>query len=164
MAHHHDAIWHGTRAPWPIWLMAGLVLCSLVVVAGARLSGVGLASDPIDAAWTRSLRFEDRPDGSIAVLDGAGGREVARFEGEQGFARGALRALARERQRRGLGSQPAFELIGHRNGRLTLLDPATGERIALESFGPSNVAVFARLREAGTASPAATVNPRGATP
>jgi hypothetical protein len=31
----------------------------------------------------------------------------------------------------------------------TLQDPSTGQRIDLESFGPSNAAVFANLRLAG---------------
>jgi hypothetical protein len=35
-----------------------------------------------------------------------------------------------------------FELIAHSNGRLTLVDPATGQRIDLESFGPSNSSKF----------------------
>ena len=57
----------------------------------------------------------------------------------------ALRALARERKIRGLdGSQP-FLLIGRADGRLTLEDPATGQRIDLESFGPMHAGTFARL-------------------
>ena len=36
----------------------------------------------------------------------------------------------------------------HTDGRLVLLDPVTGDRINLESFGPTNAAVFARLRQA----------------
>jgi putative photosynthetic complex assembly protein len=60
-----------------------------------------------------------------------------------------LRALARERQKRDLGAGPAFELIARADGRLTLNDPATGERLDLESFGPTNAAVFARLLTAG---------------
>jgi len=34
---------------------------------------------------------------------------------------------------------------------MTLSDPSTGTRIPIESFGPSNVAVFAPLRDAGRA-------------
>jgi len=34
-----------------------------------------------------------------------------------------------------------------------LLDPSTGQRIDLESFGPSNAAVFASLRLAGHKAP-----------
>ena len=65
--------------------------------------------------------------------------------GENGFFRGALRGLARERRRAGLGSEQPFQLIGRADGRLTLTDPATGQRIDLESFGPTNAAVFARF-------------------
>ena len=39
-------------------------------------------------------------------------------------------------------SQP-FKLIARTDGRLTLFDPVTGQRIDLESFGPTNAAVFA---------------------
>ena len=56
-----------------------------------------------------------------------------------------LRALARERKKRDLGSGPPFELLARADGRLTLVDPSTGARIDLESFGPANAGVFARL-------------------
>jgi putative photosynthetic complex assembly protein len=55
-----------------------------------------------------------------------------------------VRALVRERKKRDIGSGPAFELIARTDGRLTLSDPATGERLDLESFGPSNSAVYRR--------------------
>ena len=64
-----------------------------------------------------------------------------------------LRALARERQRASLGQEAPFWLIGRTDGRLTLQDPSTGQRIDLESFGPSNAAVFASLRLAGPTAP-----------
>ena len=55
-------------------------------------------------------------------------------------------ALARSRQRAGQGPEQPFVLTGHTDGRLVLLDPVTGDRINLESFGPTNAAVFAQLR------------------
>jgi putative photosynthetic complex assembly protein len=58
---------------------------------------------------------------------------------------GALRALARERKIRGLDGSAPFLLIGRADGRLTLEDPATGQRIDLESFGPMHAGTFARL-------------------
>jgi putative photosynthetic complex assembly protein len=64
--------------------------------------------------------------------------------GEQGFLRGALRSLVRERRRRGGDASAPFTLIGRADGRLTLADATTGQRIDLESFGPTNAAVFAR--------------------
>jgi putative photosynthetic complex assembly protein len=66
-------------------------------------------------------------------------------QGEQGFLRGSLRALARERRMREVGSLPPFELAARADGRLTLMDTATGARLDLESFGPTNAAVFARM-------------------
>jgi putative photosynthetic complex assembly protein len=45
----------------------------------------------------------------------------------------------------GVGAEQPFELILHADGRLTLHDPATGTKIALESFGSKNIGVFARL-------------------
>jgi putative photosynthetic complex assembly protein len=130
--------------------MLALAMLTLSVVGLQRLIG-GPATEADPVTWQRALHFEDRPNGDVAVLDAQDRQEVARFQGEQGFLRGALRTLARERLRRGMGPSEPFLLSGHSNGRLTLSDPATGTRIALESFGPSNVAVFAPLRDAGRA-------------
>lgn len=124
---------------------AALVLVTLASVAAIRLSGVSIHSPDAKAVVTRSLRFEDRADGSVAVIDPRSGRELERVQGEGGFLRGALRVMARERRKQDIGSEPPFELVGRADGRLTLLDPASGERIDLESFGPANAAVFARL-------------------
>jgi putative photosynthetic complex assembly protein len=96
------------------------------------------------------LQFRDLPGGDIAVLDQSTGRQVASFTGEQGFLRSSLRALARERHREKISGDGPFLLIGRTDGRLTLLDPSTHQRIDLESFGPSNAAVFASLRLAGS--------------
>lgn len=137
-----------TGMPWPVLAMLGLALLTLTVVGWQRLSG-GPPAAMTDIAWQRALHFEDRPNGDVAVVDAQDRAEIARFSGEQGFLRGALRTLSRERLRRGMGPSEPFLLSGHTNGRLTLSDPATGTRIALESFGPGNVAVFAPLRDAG---------------
>lgn len=127
------------------WAIAGVLLATVLMVAAVRQSGVSTHTPDAPAAQTRSLRFEDRADGSVAVLDARSGREVERVQGEAGFLRGALRALARERRMRGLGSEQPFDLIARADGRLTLVDTATGERIDLESFGPTNAGVFRRL-------------------
>ena len=125
--------------------IGALVLASLVGVAAVRLAGVSVRAPDAPSVATRLLRFEDRLDGSIAVIDAASGRTLDALRGEQGFVRGALRALTRERRMRELGPQPPFELAARADGRLTLADPATGARIDLEAFGPTNAGVFARL-------------------
>jgi putative photosynthetic complex assembly protein len=145
--HTHSDAPLGQGTPWPIWAIGGLLALTLAVVTWQSQVGGGPVKEAVPSVqWQRSLRFEDRPNGDIAVLDAATQREVARFQGEQGFLRGSLRALARERQRNGLGPQAPFELTGHVDGRITLRDTATGQRIALESFGPTNSAVFSQLQ------------------
>jgi putative photosynthetic complex assembly protein len=136
--------------------IAALVAVTFAAVALVRWSGVDIRMPDAQAAQTRALQFIDRPDGGISVVDADSGREVTTLHGENGFVRGALRALARERRMRGLdGSQP-FMLIGRADGRLTLDDPATGQRIDLESFGPMHAGRFAQLLRAhpAPASPA----------
>lgn len=130
-------------------LIAGLLLLSLVATAAVRWSGTGIRSPDAPAVAVRELRFEDQADGSIAVSDARTGKLIHRYTGEQGFVRGVLRGLARERQRAGFGAQPAFELIARADGRLTLRDPVTDRLVDLESFGPRNAAAFAQLIEAG---------------
>ena len=131
----------------PLAAMAALVLGCLVSVGAARLSGLSTVQQA-DAPTlsTRQLRFEDRDDGSIAVLEaGSGTLLYTVAPGTNGFLRSTMRGLVRERKREGQGPELPFELLGRADGRLTLLDPATGRRIDLESFGPTNSAVFARL-------------------
>jgi putative photosynthetic complex assembly protein len=133
------------RAP----LIGAAILVSFTIVAAAigHITGIGKTTDQ-DAAtvMSRSLHYEDRPDGSIAVIDGHDKSLVTIIEpGTNGFMRGTLRGLARERKSRGIGPEQPFELIARADGRLTLIDPATERRIDLESFGPTNAAAFAQL-------------------
>jgi putative photosynthetic complex assembly protein len=85
----------------------------------------------------------------ITILDAASGQPVITFAaGEGGFVRGSLRALRYEREKRGLTLEGSpYRLVGWRNGRLTLEDPASGYHVELNAFGPTNVAAFARLLE-----------------
>lgn len=66
-------------------------------------------------------------------------------DGEQGFLRGTLRALARERKNRQLSPYVAFELKLDTDGRLSITDPLTSSMINLDAFGPDNVAVFLNI-------------------
>lgn len=130
-----------------------VVLCILTAVTAVRLSGVDIRTPDAAAVAVRELRFYDRPDGSVAVIDAVSGQHIHSFVGENGFVRGTLRGLARDRQRAGIGPEPAFQLIGRADGRLTLTDPATGRVIDLESFGPTNASAFVQLMTAQALTP-----------
>ena len=132
--------------PKHIALVLGLVmLATLILVAVVRYSGVDIRYADSPSQQVRLLRFADMDNGDIGVVNAQDGSELARFSGEQGFMRGALRAMARERKRRDLGPMVPFELHARTDGRLTLIDPATHMRLDLESFGPTNAGLFAQL-------------------
>lgn len=148
---HHD----DPGVPRGALIAVGLLLATVIaLVALVRLTGVGHERVPDAAAVdVREFRFEDRPDGSIAIL-ATERRQVATVEpGTNGFLRSTMRGMARERHRQGLGDDVPFRLIGRADGRLTLEDPATGRRIDLESFGPMNAAVFAQLMTTSKETP-----------
>ncbi len=139
---------HMPRAILPkhIALVLGLVmLATLILVAVVRFSGVDIRYADSPSQQVRLLRFADMDNGDMGVCNAQDGSEVARFSGEQGFMRGALRAMARERKRRDIGPMDPFELHARTDGRLTLIDPATHMRLDLESFGPTNAGLFAQL-------------------
>lgn len=138
----------GVTIPRPLLAGAGLLLgFTLLTVGAARFSELGLTRLPDAAAVSRrALHFEDRYDGAIAVY--RSGREQPFYlvaAGGDGFLRGVLRGLARERKRQGIDAAPPFLLTRWADGRLSLADPSTGREIALEAFGATNVRTFARL-------------------
>ena len=130
---------------WVLWTTACLLAFTLGAVALVRITGNG--PDQLAAATLseRLLRFEDSPGGGVAVIDGETGKLLTTVTGEQGFFRGAIRALARDRVARKIGAEQPFKLISRTDGRLTLFDPVSGQRVDLESFGPTNAAVFAQF-------------------
>jgi putative photosynthetic complex assembly protein len=133
----------------PLLAVAALLLAAVTSVAAVRLSGAEIRTPDAPAVQTRLLRFEDRPDGSVAVIDARTGHQVHAVTGEAGFVRGTLRGLARERKRAGGGPEQPFELIARADGRFTLQDPVTGRRVDLDSFGPMNASGFVELLRAG---------------
>jgi putative photosynthetic complex assembly protein len=134
---------------------AALVGLALVLALTARLTGVGRMEMPEAAAVSSlELTFRDRADGGVAVVEVPTGRLVQTVEpGTGGFIRGVLRALVRERMLDAVGPDLPFRLTHWSDGRLTLEDAATGRRIELESFGPTNMQAFASLLAAGKGAP-----------
>ncbi len=129
----------------PLFAAGFLALLSIAVAGAVRLSGTTIRVPDAAPVLTRSLQFQDRPDGGIDVIDTRTDRLVETVTGEAGFVRGTLRALSRERKRSGIGPSAPFELIARADGRLTLVDPSTGQRVDLESFGPDNEKAFVKM-------------------
>ena len=131
----------------PLAACAVLALTTLVGVSVVRITGVGAAlSEVPPVVQERSVRFADRVDGGITVLDARNGAVIGDVApGTNGFLRSAMRGLVRERKREGIGPQLPFELVIRADQRLTLEDPGTGRRIDLRSFGPTNAGVFEHL-------------------
>jgi putative photosynthetic complex assembly protein len=146
-----------TRPADPVFPRGALIGAALLVAftvtsaAVSRISGLGTVQMPEAAAVeNRPLRFQDMRDGSIQVTDARTGQVAASVEpGTNGFIRGTLRGLARERKRRGIGIEPPFILTRWADGRLSLEDPTTSRVIALDAFGPTNGEAFAQLLTAG---------------
>jgi putative photosynthetic complex assembly protein len=131
----------------PAGLLIGLTLVAIVITIGAsRFSGVQ-ATGPSESQIVakKQLRFLDATQGNVSVIDFESGDEIAVVTGQAGFVRGALRALVRERKLAGEGSDKPFSLVAYKDGRLTLEDTVSSQRIDLGSFGPENAANFANF-------------------
>lgn len=132
-------------------LRAAMALVALTFILAFVASRFGVAKAVDD--WgtpvaQRALMFSDAPDGGIIVTD-ANSKEVVRVlpTGTNGFIRGALRGLADRRRVGRLSQTEPFVLSAWEDGRVSIEDPLTKERIAVSSFGPTQVASFVALLE-----------------
>jgi len=122
------------------------------------VAAIGGSPTPPPAARmlaTRTLSFNDAPDGAVVVTDATTGASVAHLApGTNGFIRSTLRAMAHEGHAAHAAPQHPFVLSAFADGRLTLDDPTTGERLDLEAFGTLNAAAFTALlgRDVGEAN------------
>jgi putative photosynthetic complex assembly protein len=136
---------------FPRWLLlgaGGLIGGTLVLASLGHDVPVDPAKTGIRPVATRDLRFADRPDGAVVVSDARSGTHVLVLPpGQEGFVRGAMRGLVRERKREAIGTAAPFRLSAWPNGRVTLEDTATGQIIELQAFGRSNAETFVRLLE-----------------
>ena len=128
-----------------------VVAVALLLATSSRLSGIGQVRMPESTPFVvRDLRFGDTAEGAVVVTEWPGGAVVEVLPpGTNGFARGVMRGLARDRRSREITAEPPFRLTRWTDGRLSLDDPSTGRRVELDAFGPTNTAVFARLLGAG---------------
>jgi putative photosynthetic complex assembly protein len=140
--------------PFPrgVLISVGILLTFVIAASGTARWMKLHAPAPTTVAYTPppaatiDLGFSDGADGSVSVRESQTGRLLAVLPpGGDGFIRGVLRGLARDRLRRGIGATPPFRLSEARGGALSLLDTATGRLIDLQSFGKDNRGAFVRF-------------------
>lgn len=125
---------------------ATLIGVALLTAAAGRLGG-GRPSGPQPEPLARAeLLFTAGAEGTVVVSDAGSGRlvEVLPADGD-GFIRGVLRGVARDRMLHKLTGPAPLRLTYWADGRLSLRDTATGRYIDLSGFGQTNVRAFARL-------------------
>jgi putative photosynthetic complex assembly protein len=127
-----------------LWCLAAIVAVSIAGAAAGRFLGVGDLRVPETAVVeSRELRFIDRAGGGVEVRDATTDALLDTIvPGEGGFVRGVMRGFARERRAAKAGPETAVRLMMREDGRLSLVDPATGRAVELNAFGPTNVASF----------------------
>lgn len=132
------------RSRLPFLVIGGVIALAM----GLAIAGPGVAGGPTPAPTAallaeRTLTFSDRADHAVVAMEN--GQTIAVFEGEQGFIRGILRGLNRSRRGMDIPRDAPLRLAAYADGRITLEDPATGIRLDLAAYGPTNEEVFANL-------------------
>lgn len=134
-------------------LPRGMVLGTALVMAGTLVLATLGHEAPVNPAATgakpsasRDLRFSDRADGAVVVTDARTELQVDVVEpGTEGFVRGAMRGLVRQRRIADIGPDLPFRLSVWPDGRITLQDTANGNTMELHAFGRTNAEAFLRL-------------------
>ena len=127
-----------------------IIALSLSCAAIGRYTDIG-TSHVLKTPVSQSvdIAFSDAVDGSVVVTEKPGDKTIAVLApGTNGFIRGTMRGLARDRRVRNIGADVPFTLARHDNGHLTLSDPATGRMLELNGFGVTNVGAFDSIMQA----------------
>ena len=130
-----------------LFAVAALLVFSIAIAITGRQAGIGVMTrEAVRAVETRQLFFSDRSDGAVEIREAGSAQLLLVLDpGTNGFVRGAMRGLARERRIRGIGAEVPFSLVYWENGKLTLEDTETGHTIDLSAFGATNFELFPRL-------------------
>lgn len=149
--HHHDK-----EFPKGVLYGAGaLILLTMALVGIGRATGVTSSVPESEPVQVLDVRFEDLGQGGVAMREASSQAHIATVPaGEDGFVRGVLRSLSRERKLERLGNDAPFRLTKWADGRISISDPSTGQNVELVGFGPTNRDVFEKLLAAARAAEA----------
>lgn len=131
----------------PLYGAILLVAFSILAVAFGRVTEIGTLRLPGGTpVAVRDLAFSEVANGDLLVSDARTGETILLIApNTEGFVRGALRGLTQERRVRRADLAAPYRLILWDGGHLTLSDTATGQRVPLDAFGPTNSAAFMRF-------------------
>ena len=137
----HRVWWRG-----PLLRVGGATVFAVALVVARPMITPVVSHESSTVVAERDLRFVDRPDGQVGVINVADGSIVELIGvGQDSFVRATMRGLAQARLNSGVSPSLPFHLTAWADGRLSLTDPGTGRNIELESFGQTNEADFARM-------------------
>lgn len=127
--------------------IAALVGFTILAVALARITGYDPTQIPLEAEVAgRDIRFVDGDRGDLNVYDASTGvlLEVIPPD-EDGFIRGLLRTLERERGKHGVDLDGPYRVSYRADGHFTLEDGSTEFLVSLRAFGATNEAAIGRF-------------------
>lgn len=127
--------------------LATVALAAAFVGGAANVGTFRMEESP--TVESRLLTIIDVGVGRAQVTDAETGRllRVTNPGVEDGFVWGAVNGLSYGRKQMGAPIDAPYELARREDGRLTLTDLMTGQKVFLDSFGYGNAAAFARLLE-----------------
>ena len=92
-----------------------------------------------------TLEFVERNRFDVVVLDKYGKTLAESTDGSNGFLGVVYNAVKRERIKRRVVADNLLRLVQYKNGRISVIDDATGSEIQVNSFGGKNLEVFGLL-------------------
>ena len=120
--------------------MVSLAAITLAMVTFAVLTDRPLVGQPKEApVWkAQTLTMEGRGN-HVTVVEDTG---TVLLDGNGGFVSVVIDGLERARLVAGVEGNPPVTITQYMNGRVSLVDPASGWQVELSSFGPGNVRTF----------------------
>ena len=124
-----------------------LVLTVLLSVFAFRIMDFPLVGTSPKAAVAQemTLKFVERNRFDVVVLDKYGKLLAESTDGSNGFLGVVYNAVKRERIKRRVVADNLLRLVQYKNGRISVIDDATGSEIQVNSFGGKNLEVFGLL-------------------
>jgi putative photosynthetic complex assembly protein len=126
---------------------AALILFTMVLTGVGQKTEMGTVRVPEgDVAYQVEVHFEDLGADGVEVVEASTGEVITTVPtGQDGFIRGVLRGLDRIRKLESLDQEAPYRLTRWSDGRMSITDTITEERVELRGFGQTNLEAFARL-------------------